>query len=92
VGHHPTGESASLDSPLKTHFRLNTPPKGLWDTKNAFSRSEFLQVLMGIFYYVKSVALSEDLAIDHSAAHTAEAFYMAAERSYTQVCTTTNTK
>jgi hypothetical protein len=44
---------------------------------------------MGIFYYVKSVALSEDLAIDHSAAHTAEAFYMAAERSYTQVCTNT---
>jgi len=44
---------------------------------------------MGIFYYVKSVALSEDLAIDHTAAHTAEAFYMAAERSYTQVCTNT---
>jgi hypothetical protein len=58
-----------------------------WFTKNAFSRCEFLQVLMGIFYYVKSVALSEDLAIDHAAAHTAEAFYMAAERSYTQVCT-----
>ncbi|KAF4520808.1 hypothetical protein B566_EDAN002386 [Ephemera danica] len=40
-------------------------------------------VLMGIFYYVRSVALAEDLAIGHNFKSTHE-FYMAADRSYTQ--------
>ncbi|XP_065345285.1 ribonuclease kappa [Cloeon dipterum] len=41
-------------------------------------------LLMGFFYYIKSIALSEDLSIDHHSVHTAEEFYMAADRSYSQ--------
>lgn len=42
---------------------------------------------MGIFYFVKSVALIEDLPIDEE--HTfasVEDFYAEADRGYTQVC------
>ncbi|XP_046387990.1 ribonuclease kappa-B [Ischnura elegans] len=40
-------------------------------------------ILMGIFYYVQSVALAEDIALEGSFSNIEE-FYSVAERGYTQ--------
>jgi hypothetical protein len=46
-----------------------------------------LQVLMGIFYYVKSIALSEDLpGVEEGGFESPEEFYKIADRGYVQVC------
>jgi hypothetical protein len=46
-----------------------------------------LQVLMGIFYYVKSIALSEDLpGVEEGGFEKPEEFYKIADRGYVQVC------
>lgn len=43
------------------------------------------QVLMGIFYYVRSVALTEDLPLSEDADEDINKFYTAAEAAYTKV-------
>jgi hypothetical protein len=46
-----------------------------------------LQVLMGIFYYVKSIALAEDLpGVEEGGFESPEEFYKIADRGYVQVC------
>ncbi|XP_026762995.1 ribonuclease kappa [Galleria mellonella] len=40
--------------------------------------------LMGVFYYIRAVALLEDLPIDEKSTHTIEDFISAAENGYTQ--------
>jgi len=46
-----------------------------------------LQVLMGIFYYVRSIALSEDLpGVEEGGFKSADDFYEIADRGYLQVC------
>lgn len=42
------------------------------------------QVLMGVFYYIHSVALIEDLPLEEHY-HTPGDFYAAADRAYSQV-------
>jgi hypothetical protein len=57
----------------------------LFDVKLPFF---LLQVLMGIFYYVKSIALSEDLpGVEEGGFESPEEFYKIADRGYVQVCT-----
>lgn len=46
----------------------------------------FLQVFMGIFYYVNSVALFEDLPLEEKEDQSIDEFYTAAEKAYAQVC------
>lgn len=42
---------------------------------------------MGIFYYVKSIALSEDLpGVEEGGFESPEEFYKIADRGYVQVC------
>jgi hypothetical protein len=42
---------------------------------------------MGIFYYVKSIALSEDLpGMEEGGFESPEEFYKIADRGYVQVC------
>lgn len=41
---------------------------------------------MGIFYYVKSVALVEDLPVGEENITDAAKFYADADRAYSQVC------
>lgn len=44
---------------------------------------------MGIFYYVQSVGLAEDLVVMEENFETPEEFYTAADNGYQQVCTHT---
>lgn len=44
-----------------------------------------LKVLMGLFFYINSVALIEDLPLEEEY-HSLEDFYAAANRAYNQVC------
>lgn len=43
------------------------------------------QTLMGVFYYVKAVALLEDLPIDEEAIHSIDSFVSEVDAGYYQV-------
>jgi hypothetical protein len=46
---------------------------------------------MGIFYYVKSIALSEDLpGVEEGGFESPQQFYSIADRGYVQVCICVN--
>lgn len=48
--------------------------------------SSMFQTLMGVFYYIKAVALLEDLPLEEGGAHSIESFVAEVEAGYSQVC------